>query len=146
MFQGALPVNLDNKGRMAIPVKIRNKLVSLDCDQITVTAHPARCLLVYPMPAWDVVYKKLKAFPSLDAKASKWKRLIMGHADTLDVDAAGRILLSPTLRAFANIEKSVMLVGQGDYLELWNEDAWHATNAELDSDSPLPPSIADFSL
>ena len=146
MFDGALQVNLDVKNRMAIPVKHRNKLVSLECNQIKITAHPDRCLLVYPMAAWDVVFKKLGTFPSLDRQATAWKRMLIGHADTLDLDAAGRILLSPTLRAFANIEKNAMLVGQGSYLELWNEDAWHAKNAEFDPYGPLPASVSDFSL
>lgn len=146
MFQGAIQVNLDPKSRMAIPVKQRNKLVSLECNQITVTAHPNRCLLVYPMSAWDVVYKKIMAFPSLDPQAAGWRRMLLGHAETLDMDAAGRILLSATLRDFAKIEKSMMLVGQGNYLELWNEDAWHAQTAAFNPDGPMPGGIADFSL
>ena len=146
MFQGALQVNLDIKNRMAIPVKQRNKLVSLECNQITITAHPSRCLLVYPMSAWELVAKKVETFSSLDGQAAGWRRMLLGHAETLELDAAGRILLPPTLRSFAGIDKATMLVGQGDYLELWNEDAWHAQIAAFNPNGPMPAGMADFSL
>ena len=146
MFLGATQVNLDVKSRLAIPVKQRNKLVSLECNQIMVTAHPNHCLLVYPMPAWDIVFKKIQAFPSLDKQATGWRRVLLGNAHDLELDGSGRILLPATLRDFAKIDKSAMLVGQGQYLELWNEQAWHATMDAFDPDGAMPAGAADFSL
>ena len=88
------------------------------------------------------------AFPSLDRQASLWKRLLVGFAEEVELDGAGRLLVSPELRAFAHIDKRVMLVGQGTHFELWDETGWNAQLEKLLSggNPNLPPGMENFSL
>ncbi|MBL8511029.1 MAG: division/cell wall cluster transcriptional repressor MraZ [Betaproteobacteria bacterium] len=151
MFQGASQLNLDGKGRMAIPTKHRDPLIQVDGvvgdGRLLLTAHPEGCLLLYPLKAWEPIRDKLLTFPSLDRTASLWKRLLIGFADEVVLDSAGRILLSPELRNFAAIEKQVMLVGQGTHFEIWNLNAWNDQLKALTSGTAgLPPGTENFSL
>ena len=86
-------------------------------------------------------------FPSLDRTASLWKRLLIGFAEEITLDNAGRILVSPELRQYAGIEKQIMLVGQGSHFEVWNLGAWgDQLNALKSGTAGLPPGTEDFSL
>jgi MraZ protein len=86
-------------------------------------------------------------FSSFDPQLSLWKRLLVGFAEDLELDAAGRLLISPVLRKFAGLEKEVMLVGQGSHFELWSEQAWQQQLDQLASTpDKLPPGMENFSL
>ena len=124
MFQGASQINLDVKGRLAVPVKHRDPLAAPSAGKLVLTAHPEGCLLLYPLQAWEPIRDKAMKFPSLDRTASLWKRLLIGFAEEMTLDNAGRILVSPELRQYAGIEKQIMLVGQGSHFEVWNLNAW----------------------
>jgi MraZ protein len=125
MFQGASAINLDAKGRMAVPTRHRDGLSIGGNGKLVLTAHPDSCLLLYPETAWEPIRAKVMGFPSLDRQASLWKRLLVGFAEDVELDAAGRLLISPELRGFAKIEKNVMFVGQGSHFEIWGVDAWN---------------------
>ncbi|HEY8118740.1 MAG TPA: division/cell wall cluster transcriptional repressor MraZ [Methylophilaceae bacterium] len=148
MFRGATSLNLDVKGRLGIPAKHRDALLSQCAGHLVLTAHPHRCLLLYPQPAWEPIQAKMMALSSFDKRSSGLQRLLVGHAEDVELDSAGRLLISPTLREFAHLEKQVMLVGQGTRFELWNMDAWLAQqNAVMaDDEMGLPPALEDFSL
>jgi MraZ protein len=75
-----------------------------------------------------------------------WKRLLVGFAEEVEIDAAWRVLISPELRKFANLEKPVMLVGQGSHFEIWNHDVWEKQLQQLATQSQLPPGMEDFAL
>ena len=130
MFQGATQVNLDAKGRMAVPTKVRDPLTSGGTVRLVLTAHPDGCLLLYPQPAWEPIRARVMAFPSLDRQFSVWKRLLVGFAEECELDSAGRLLISPELRDFAKISRPVMFVGQGSHFEIWDLETW---NAQLES-------------
>ena len=86
-------------------------------------------------------------FPSFDAQLSVWKRLLVGFAEELELDAAGRLLISPVLRRFAGLEKEVMLVGQGSHFEIWNQVAWDRQLEQIAaSPEKLPPGMENFAL
>jgi MraZ protein len=85
-------------------------------------------------------------FPSLDARFSLWKRLLVGFAEEVEIDAAWRVLIAPELRKFANLEKTVMLVGQGSHFEIWNHDIWEMQLQKLAEQPQLPPGMEDFAL
>ena len=104
MFQGAAALNLDAKGRMAVPAKHRDALVAHGAGHLVVTAHPHRCLLLYPAPAWEPIRNQLNAASSLQVESAMVKRLLVGFAEDIEMDSAGRLLLSPTLRKFAIAE------------------------------------------
>ncbi len=124
MFQGAAALSLDAKGRLAIPARHRDALVKLAENQLILTAHPHRCLLIYPAPAWEPIRSKVLAGSSLDQHSALLKRLLVGFARDEEVDSAGRVLIAPELRNFAQLEKQVHLVGQGDHFELWSDAGW----------------------
>jgi len=124
MFQGATGLNLDAKGRLAVPTKHRAFLQADPDSKLVLTAHPHRCLLLYPEQAWEPISSKLMTFTSLDPQVSIWKRLLVGYAEDIELDAAGRFLISPGLRKFAGLEKQLMFVGQGSHFELWSEKGW----------------------
>ena len=138
MFQGSNAISMDAKGRIAIPTKCREQLVALCDGNVVITAHMReRCLVVYPLPEWrDKVLPQIQALPEAYRQAARAKRLVLGHAHELLIDGNGRVLLPPTLRQFAALEKKLMLVGLGNKFELWDEDAF---NAALEPDEGEMP-------
>ena len=147
VFQGASELNLDVKGRMAVPVKHRDALLAPSAGKLVLTAHPEGCLLLYPLKHWEPIRDRVMTFPSLDRTASVWKRLLIGFAEEHVLDGSGRVLISPELRKFAGIEKLVMFVGQGTHFEIWNAAAWEAQLKSLTSGATgLPPGTENFSL
>lgn len=148
MFQGATQINLDAKGRMALPTRSRDPLTAGGTVKLVLTAHPDGCLLLYPLPAWEPIRAQVMAFPSTNRQASLWKRLLIGFAGECEPDSAGRLLISPELRAYAGIERQVMFAGQGTHFEIWDLEAWNTQFGELRSggNTNLPPGMENFSL
>ena len=148
MFRGATSLNLDVKGRLAVPSKHRDALQAQCAGNLVLTAHPHGCLLLYPQPAWEPIQAKMMALSSFDKQSSALQRLLVGYAEDITLDSAGRLLVSPSLREFAGVEKQAMLVGQGSHFELWNMDAWRAQLERVMSgdEMTLPPELEGFSL
>lgn len=127
MFRGISAVNLDDKGRMAIPARYRELLEKTANNQLIVTIDTEQhCLLLYPLPEWEIIEQKVNALPSFNAVARRIQRLLIGHATEVELDSSGRILLPPVLREYANLQKQVMLVGQGKKFEIWSENDWQS--------------------
>lgn len=148
--RGSNNLSLDAKGRISIPTRHREDLLRLSEGQMVITISPNdRCLLLYTLAAWELVEQKLVSLPTLNPSVRKLKRMLIGHADDCEMDSNGRILLPAPLREFAMIQKKVVLVGQGDKYELWDEVQWNIhresilTN-ELD-ESALPPELESLS-
>lgn len=148
MFRGATSLNLDVKGRLAVPSKHRDALQAQCAGNLVLTAHPHGCLLLYPQPAWEPIQAKMMALSSFDKQSSALQRLLVGYAEDITLDSAGRLLVSPSLREFAGVEKQAMLVGQGSHFELWNMDAWRAQLERVMSGDEmiLPAELEGFSL
>jgi MraZ protein len=148
VFQGATQINLDAKGRMSVPTKARDPLTQGGTVKLVLTAHPEGCLLLYPLPAWEPIRAKVMAFPSLDRQSNLWKRLLVGFAEDVDPDSAGRLLISPVLRDYAHIKRQVMFVGQGSHFEIWDLEAWNAGLESLRTGGTpnVPPGMENFSL
>jgi len=148
MFRGATALNLDVKGRLAVPARHRDALTVQAGGRLVLTAHPHRCLLLYPQSAWEPIQQKVMSLPSLDKQASLLQRLLVGFAEDMELDGAGRVLVSPVLREFAALEKQVMLVGQGTHFELWSLDGWRSQldEALAQGDAVLPAELGNFSL
>jgi MraZ protein len=147
VFQGAAALNMDAKGRIAVPTRHREALTR-DAGKMVLTGHPDFCLLLYPASAWEPIRTKVMGFPSLDPVASLWKRVLMGFAEEIELDGAGRMLVSPELRNFARLDKRVMMVGQGSHFELWAVEAWEQQLAALAAQprQGWPPAMEDFAL
>jgi len=147
MFQGAAALSLDAKGRLTLPSRHRDVLLHDAAPvKLVLTAHPDGCLLLYPADAWAPIRERVMAFPALDPRFSVWKRLLVGFAEEVDIDAAWRVLVSPELRRFGGLEKLVMLVGQGSHFEIWNHDTWEKQLQLLRTQTQLPPGMEDFVL
>ena len=148
MFQGATALNLDVKGRLAIPARHRETLVAASGGRVVLTAHPHRCLLLYPEPAWAPIRDKVLAASSLNTRSAAIKRLLVGNARDETLDSAGRLLVSPELRQFAQFEKQVWLVGQGTHFEIWSDAGWQQQQELFLGmvEQDLPPELEELSL
>lgn len=147
MFQGATALSLDAKGRLAVPTRHRDELQSGTAGKQVLTAHPHRCLLLYPAAAWEPIRARIMSFSSFDTQASLWKRLLIGFAEEIELDGSGRLLVSPELRKFAGLEKQAMMVGQGSHFEIWSQEAWEKQLDQLaTSTEKLPPGMENFAL
>lgn len=138
---------MDAKGRVAVPARVREALMASCEGRLVMTAHTEeRCLLVYPEPQWQELQPKIEALPNINKAARRMQRLLLGYASPIELDGNGRVLVPPTLREYAGLEKKLMLVGQGKKLELWSEEAWDAWLNDAESDDDLPPEMMSLSL
>lgn len=141
MFQGASSLNLDAKGRLSMPTRHRDVLGESAAGRLTLTKHPHGCLMVFPRPEWELFRSRIAALPM---QAQWWKRIFLGNAMDADMDAAGRVLVSPELRSAAGIQKSAVLLGMGSYFELWDAERYSAQEAEA-MKGEMPDVFRDFS-
>jgi MraZ protein len=148
VFRGIAQLNLDNKGRLAVPARHREALLERSGGHLVITADADRCLLIYPLPDWEIIQQKLEALSNLDSRVRDLQRRLIGFAVDVELDGAGRVLISSELRQFAELEKSVVLVGQGRKFELWNRDNWEqfVSRAGGFGADGLPPELEGFSL
>ncbi|NOX76277.1 MAG: division/cell wall cluster transcriptional repressor MraZ [Gammaproteobacteria bacterium] len=150
MLRGVNALNLDAKGRMTMPTRYRQRLADGCNGQLVVTVDRDHCLLLYPLPEWELIERKLVKLPSFNKQARRLQRLLIGHATEVELDGAGRVLLPPPLREFADLEKRAVLIGQGNKFELWNEALWNERRdlwlAEDDDLDDLPAELETLSL
>ncbi len=131
MFRGVNTLNLDAKGRLAIPTRYRELLQERCNGSLMLTVdHTDRCLLLYPVPEWLEIERELMRLSAFNPAVRRVQRILVGHAAECEVDGNGRILLPPPLRQFAGLDKRVVLVGQGNKFELWEESAWNERRDE----------------
>jgi MraZ protein len=141
VFRGVSKINMDPKGRVAMPSRYREHLMEACAGRIVATIHFAdRCLMLYPLDQWEFVQAQLEDLPSADPENRRVQRLLLGHATDLELDGSGRILLPQVLREFAQLDKQVALVGMGKRFELWSEEAWSGVTDEP-SKGELPPEL-----
>ncbi len=147
-FLGSHAINMDAKGRLAIPSKLREELAQLCGGRIVLTANAdeEQCLLLYPEPEWEALRPKIEALPTMSKAVRRLQRLVLGNAAQMQLDSNGRILVPPTLRNHAHLEKKLMLVGLGKKLELWSEERWFAWLDESSGDEEMPPEMEKLSL
>ena len=127
MFRGVQHINLDAKGRLSVPARQRESLLDISAGSIVVTIDTqSSCLVLYPLREWERIERDVQNLPTLNPAIRRFQRLVLGYASDLDLDSNGRILLPGALREYAHLEKRVVLVGQGNKLELWSESLWEA--------------------
>ena len=126
MFRGINPINLDAKGRVALPAKYRDRVTDRCDGHMVLTVHPFdRCLLLYPLADWEAIESQVNALPnSTSRQARRLQHLMVGYATELDLDAANRLLLPAMHRDHAELDKRLILVGQGQKFEIWSEARW----------------------
>ncbi len=135
MFRGRASVALDSKGRMAIPTKYRDTLKEACDGRLIVTRHPEdKCLMLYPLPQWEIKEKILDSAPSLDPRTSQVKRVFIGNAADCEMDGQGRILIPENLRSYAHFQKNLALVGMVEKFEIWDSEKWDDCVDEANND------------
>ncbi|PIE25417.1 MAG: cell division/cell wall cluster transcriptional repressor MraZ [Neptuniibacter caesariensis] len=151
MFRGVNQINLDAKGRMAIPARYRENIVSCCNGQLVATIDTEeRCLLLYPLEEWEAIQEKIEGLPSFNSATRRIQRLLIGHATDLDMDGNGRLLLPAPLREYAELDKKIVLLGQGRKFEIWSESKWLATREEylqeVEQGVEMPEELQNLSL
>lgn len=151
MFRGVAELTLDAKGRIAMPAKFRDRLQDQCNGKLVITVDRDHCLLVYPLPEWEEIERKLVKLPTLNKQARRLQRLLIGHATECELDGSGRILIPPPLREFARLDKYTVLIGQGNKFELWDAQMWNERRAvwlseDEDDGEGLPVEFQSLSL
>lgn len=151
MYRGVNQINLDAKGRLAVPARYRDQITHSCGGSLVATIDTeSRCLLLYPVHEWEIIQAKIEALPSFNPAARRIQRLLIGHATDLEMDANGRLLLPAPLREYADLSKKVVLLGQGKKFEIWSEEHWLSTRdeyLELDNAATtLPEELQTLSL
>ena len=127
MLGGVTHLNLDPKNRLAIPAKYRDILQTQDSGKVVITLESAQCLLIYPETEWETVRTKVQNLPnSVHPLVKSYQRLVLGHAESIELDKAGRVLLPATLKNMAGLDRELVLVGMGNRFELWDKNKWQA--------------------
>ncbi len=131
-FRGINSINIDAKGRLAVPKRYRESIEEASDNQLvaTIDLH-SPCLLIYTMDEWEVIERKLMSLPNMDPQARLVQRLLLGHASEMEMDGQGRVLLPSLLREHAKLEKEAILLGQGNKFELWSQKAWEASRPDM---------------
>lgn len=147
MFRGYGELNMDAKGRIGLPTHYHARVLAACNGQFVITVDlREHCLVLYPLPEWEAIEAGLAKLPVSDPQSARIKRRLLGYATEVAMDAAGRLLLSPELRKFAGLEKTVVLAGQGNKCEIWDKQAWDALQAqteEIDISSPALSAALD---
>lgn len=147
MFRGVNTINLDTKGRIALPVRYRDRLTEEFGGRLVVTIDPmSKCLLIYPLDTWEGIQKKVEAMSTTNPATRRFQRLIIGYANDFELDSNGRMLLPQKLREYAGLDKQAALVGLGKKLELWSEENWDAQHEPFALDEELPEELLNLSL
>jgi MraZ protein len=153
VFRGINAINIDAKGRIAMPTRYRERLELDSKSTVIVTIDTEeRCLLMYPMPEWEEIERKIASLPSFQPAARRIQRLLIGHATDVEMDGQGRLLLPQLLRDYAGLDKRAVLVGQGKKFELWDGEHWDLRRGlwlqeeSKSSGSDLPEELKSISL
>jgi len=141
VFQGASFLSLDAKGRLSVPTRHRDVLSATASGQLTITKHPHGCLMVFPRPEWEKFRERIAALPM---DAHWWKRIFLGNAMDVELDGTGRVLVAPELRVAAGIAKDAVLLGMGNYFELWDQATYSAAESAA-MQGNMPDVLKEFS-
>ncbi len=132
MFFGETAINLDAKGRLAIPMRYRDALVE-QCENrmvLTYSAFDSGSLWLQSEQTWEAMRDDVMELPSFKAAHRSLQRRLVGSATAVEPDGSGRILLPHSLRQVAGLEKRVVMLGMGKRFEIWNENTLNAKRAE----------------
>lgn len=140
VFQGPNALTLDGKGRIAVPSRHRDVLAAAGVNELTITLHPDDALMIFPRPTWLKFRERLVALPF---ESSPWKRMFLGNAMDVEIDASSRVLIAPELRDAAGLVRDVKLIGVGSHLELWDTQR-HIEQSARTKATAMPDSIKGF--
>lgn len=125
MFRGRYNYQIDTKGRLSVPARFRELLVS-NYDERVIITNFDQCLWTYPAPEWQELEKKVSALPQFMEEVKALQRVFISAAVECPIDKQGRILIPPSLREYADIRKDVVIVGMTRRFEIWSRERWDA--------------------
>jgi MraZ protein len=136
---------------MALPSRYREHFTHRSSGSLVVTIDTNhRCLLLYPLEEWEQIERQIESLSSFEAPSQRVKHLLIGHANDLELDGSGRILLPQELRLYAELEKHVCLIGQGKKLEIWSQNNWFEQRekwlTESSAEAELPDKLRSLAL
>lgn len=120
MFLGTHHLRMDEKGRIALPVRFRERLV----DGLVMAKGQERCVAVFPQAYFDRRGEELSRAPSTSPRVRDYQRLLFASADDPTPDKQGRVVVNADLRGYAALERDCVAIGANSYFELWNREAW----------------------
>ena len=132
MFFGETAINLDAKGRLAVPIRYRDTLAEQCANRMVLTysAFDSGSLWLQSEKAWERIRDDVMALPNFNPNHRSLQRRLVGSATAVEPDGNGRILIPPSLRQVAGLEKRVLLLGMGNRFEIWDEDTLNTQRAE----------------
>lgn len=130
MFIGEYQHNLDEKGRLQVPVKFRSKLA----DGAVITRGLDSCLFLYTKEEWQKIAEKVSALPMSNTQARSFARLLLAGAMEVEFDKTGRIVIPAFLRQYAGLKKSAILVGLWSKIEIWSEENWRQFQSKAEQE------------
>lgn len=146
MFRGRFEHGLDQKARLSVPSKFREILVT-NYDERLVVTNFDNCLWAYPFSEWTKIEDKVSSLPQMKNEVKAFQRVFISSATECPIDRSGRILIPPTLREYAGIEKDVVLVGMITRIEIWSKERWTKVIEEaLSSMSSMGDKLAELGL
>lgn len=128
MFLGEYQHTVDEKGRIVMPRKFRDRLD----DGCVITKGQEHCLYVFPMEQWELEVERVQRLPRTDQRARKFVRSFFAAASDVKLDRSGRVVVSEQLRSYAGLDKDVTVVGVAERIELWSTTTWESVAAEAD--------------
>ncbi len=143
MFRGFSAVSIDNKGRLAVPTRFRERLAVTSEGRLVQTLNPLdRALWLYPLPEWEIIESKLAGLSDFDRQSRRAKQMMRGYATDCQLDGQGRILVQQELRDYANLNRQAVFLGQGNKFEIWDQACWEGQRdawlAQLGEDEGEP--------
>jgi MraZ protein len=135
VFRGLYEHQIDAKGRTSFPAKLREPLVALGEHRLIITTALDPCLHCYTMPEWERIEVNLARRSPMEKGVKSLLRRFVAHAQEVPLDGLGRVLIPPSLRAYANLEKNVVWVGMVTVIELWSQEGWVKAQQEAEADS-----------
>jgi MraZ protein len=128
MFLGRFEHSMDNKGRVAVPARFRDRL----SGELILTRGNDRCLYLFTQEAFEPLAAKLEALPTGDVDARNLRRAIYSSAEPVEIDKQGRIIIADHLRQYASITGDVSIIGVGSYIEIWNIESWQTLDSNIE--------------
>jgi MraZ protein len=134
-FLGEFEATLDAKGRFLLPAGFKKQLPEAERGQYVINRGFEKCLALYPVRTWEPLFGKINNLNEFDPKQREFKRAFLNGATYVEPDTAGRILLPPSLKVYAELQKDIVLMATGDKLEIWDSNKYKQFFDSISSDA-----------
>ena len=134
-FLGEFEATLDAKGRFLLPAGFKKQLPEEETQRFVINRGFEKCLALYPMRTWEPLFARIAGLNEFDPKQREFRRAFLNGATFVEPDTAGRILLPPSLKAYADLQKDIVLMATGDKLEIWDSNKYKEIFDSLSSDT-----------